>query len=131
MSRYNLLRKLGRGGMGDVYLAEDTSLVRKVALKFLHPALEADTQAQQRLLQEARAAANLDHPYICKVYDTGELDGRAFIAMEFVEGVTLAHRITHGPLPWKEAVRLTREVAEALVTAHEKGMIHRDLKPGN
>jgi len=131
MSRYNVLRKLGHGGMGDVYLAEDTSLGRKVALKFLPQAVEADSQARQRLLQEARAAANIDHPYVCKVYDTGELDGRVFIGMEFVEGVTLAHRLGQGPLPWKEAVRLVREIAEALAQAHEKGIIHRDLKPAN
>jgi eukaryotic-like serine/threonine-protein kinase len=131
MSRYNLLRKLGRGGMGDVYLAEDTSLGRKVALKFASPALEADSRARQRLLNEARAAANIDHPYVCKVYDTGELEGRVFIVMEFVEGVTVADRLRQGPLPWKEAVRLVHETAEALAQAHEKGVIHRDLKPAN
>ncbi len=130
-SHYRIVSKLGSGGMGMVYLAEDESLGRKVALKFLLP--EGDTQAStlRRFLQEARSAAAIDHPFACKVYETGEVDGRPFIAMEYVDGESLAQRLKRGPLPIGHALRLGREIAEALAKAHQRGIVHRDLKPGN
>jgi serine/threonine protein kinase len=130
-SHYRILSKLGSGGMGTVYLAEDESLGRKVALKFLLP--EGGTQAStlRRFLQEARSAAAIDHPFACKVYETGEVDGRPFIAMEYVDGESLAERLKRGPLPTGEALRLGREIAEALAKAHQRGIVHRDLKPAN
>jgi serine/threonine protein kinase/Tfp pilus assembly protein PilF len=130
-SHYRILSKLGSGGMGTVYLAEDESLGRKVALKFLLP--EGDTQAStlRRFLQEARSAAAIDHPFACKVYETGEVEGRPFIAMEYVDGESLAERLKRGPLPIGDALRLGREIAEALAKAHQRGIVHRDLKPAN
>ncbi len=129
-SHYRVLSPLGHGGMGEVYLAEDQSLGRKVALKFLLPAA-GDDSAHQRLLREARAAAHLDHPFICKVYEVGEHDGRPFLAMEYVDGVTLRDRLADGGLPAEHVVRVGREIAEALHFAHERGVVHRDVKPAN
>jgi len=117
--------------MGEVHLAEDPVLGRKVALKFLPPELEARPDRRARFLREARAAAGLDHPYICKIYEVGELGGRSFIAMEYVQGETLAERIGRGPLDVDEAVRLATEMLEALDRAHQDGIVHRDLKPAN
>ncbi|HCC58160.1 MAG TPA: hypothetical protein DEQ47_13060 [Solibacterales bacterium] len=128
--RYTMLPQLGQGGMGAVYLAIDTVLGRKVALKFLS-AQEGDPTLRDRFLLEARAAASIDHPYICKVYEAGELDGEAFIAMEFVEGQTLSHRLTSGALAWPEATAIVIEVCEGLMKAHDRGIVHRDLKPSN
>jgi tetratricopeptide (TPR) repeat protein len=116
--------------MGEVYLAEDVSLARKVALKFLQ-AGESTGGAEQRILLEARAAAHLDHPFICKVYEVGEHEGRPFLAMEFVDGVTLAERLRQRHLPVSAALRIAREVADALHLAHSRGIVHRDLKPAN
>lgn len=116
--------------MGAVYLAVDTVLGRKVALKFLS-APEGDPTVRDRFLLEARAAASIDHPYICKVYEAGELDGEVFIAMEFVEGQTLSHRLTSGALHWPEATGIAIEVCEGLMKAHDRGIVHRDLKPSN
>jgi tetratricopeptide (TPR) repeat protein/predicted Ser/Thr protein kinase len=130
--RYRLVRLLGRGGLGEVYLAHDTSLERDVAIKFVAPEKLADPDARVRLLREARAAAALDHPGICTVYETGEAeDGRGFIVMQYVEGETLAAALARGALPVREALTLCTEVAEALGAAHRKGIVHRDLKPGN
>jgi tetratricopeptide (TPR) repeat protein/predicted Ser/Thr protein kinase len=130
--RYRLVRLLGRGGLGEVYLAHDKSLERDVAIKFVAPDKLADPDARGRLLREARAAAGLDHPGICTVYETGEAeDGRGFIVMQYVEGETLAAALTRGALPVREALTLCTEVAEALGAAHRKGIVHRDLKPGN
>jgi len=130
-SRYRILSPIGEGGMGSVSLAEDLELGRKVALKFLSPAYADDEAARRRLVREATAAARLDHPFICKVYEVGESDGHPFIAMEYVEGRTLKDRLTKGPIPLPEALRLANEMAEALDCAQRHGLVHRDVKPSN
>ena len=124
-SHFRVLSRLGEGGMGEVFLAEDLSLNRKVALKFLF------AEDQGRLIREARAVAHLDHPFICKVYEVGEHDGRPFFAMEYVDGVTLKDRLTGGALPRKDAIRIAGEIADALHFAHTRSIVHRDLKPAN
>jgi serine/threonine protein kinase/tetratricopeptide (TPR) repeat protein len=130
-SRYRLLSCIGEGGMGQVYLAEDPSLGRKIALKFIRPGAAPDDSAR-RLLREARAAAQLDHPFLCKVYEAGEYETTPYIALEFVEGVTLKHRLeSGGPLPQRDALRIAAEIAEAVQFAHAAGIVHRDLKPSN
>ena len=131
ISHYKVLEKLGEGGMGEVYLAEDTSLDRKVALKFLPDFMQEDPTARKRFLREAKSAAALDHPYICKIYEVGEAEGKDFIAMEYVEGDTLKEELAKGSLPLKEALQKSAETAEALEKDHQKGIIHRDLKPSN
>ena len=131
ISRYRIVQKLGQGGMGEVYLAEDTSLHRQIALKFLAPDLQTDETALRRFLREARAAAAVDHPYVCKVLEVGEEEGRAFMVLEHVEGPTLRDRVAEGPLPLADGVRLASEIAEALEEAHKRGIVHRDLKPSN
>jgi tetratricopeptide (TPR) repeat protein/predicted Ser/Thr protein kinase len=131
ISHYHILKKLGEGGMGEVYLARDTALDRTVALKFVLPEIKGGETARKRLLAEARSAAALDHPFICKVYEAGEVDGRPFIAMEYVEGATLSEKLGQGMPPLKETLRIAAEIAEALTTAHTRGIIHRDLKPSN
>jgi serine/threonine protein kinase/tetratricopeptide (TPR) repeat protein len=129
--RYEIVRKLGHGGMGEVYLALDTALERRVALKLLAGKSQDDAAARKRLVREAKAAAAIDHPYICKVYDAGEARDQAFIAMEYLEGETLAERLRRGPLAWDEFRPLALETTEALAKAHEQGVAHRDLKPSN
>jgi tetratricopeptide (TPR) repeat protein len=130
-SRYRILSRLGQGGMGEVYLAEDPSLGRKVALKFILPEMAADDGARRRLLHEARAAAQLDHPFLCKVYEAGEHDNTPYLALEFVEGTTLKERLAAGTLPESDALRMATEIAEAVQFAHARGIVHRDLKPAN
>ena len=125
------LEKIGQGGMGEVFLAEDTSLHRKVALKFLPPEMQQDATAHKRFIREARSAAALDHPYICHINEVGESDGQDFIVMEYVDGQSLKDRLEQGPLPLEEALPIAIEVAEALEAAHGKGIIHRDIKPAN
>jgi len=117
--------------MGEVYLAEDTSLKRKVALKFLPEYLQSDEVAQKRFLREAQSAAALDHPYICHIHEVGEAEGKSFIAMEYVEGHTLKDRLDQGRVPLEDALLIGSEVAEALEKAHKAGVVHRDLKPSN
>jgi tetratricopeptide (TPR) repeat protein/tRNA A-37 threonylcarbamoyl transferase component Bud32 len=131
VQHYRVSTRLGGGGMGEVYLAEDLRLRRQVALKFLSAALQSDPDSQGRLLNEARAASALRSPYIAVTYDIGEHEGRTFIAMEYVEGVVLAERVRMGPLPIDEAIRIGTQVAEALDEAHAHGIIHRDIKTSN
>ncbi|MGI8783890.1 MAG: protein kinase domain-containing protein, partial [Acidobacteriota bacterium] len=128
---YKILSQLGAGGMGEVYLAEDTELDRKVAIKFLPTTAAADEEARKRLIGEARAAAKLDHPNICAVYEVGRQDDYSFIVMQYIEGETLASRIQRKPLELDEAVRLAIEIADALCEAHAHRIIHRDVKPQN
>jgi len=131
ISHYEIVSRLGAGGMGEVYLAEDLKLARKVAIKFLPPTLMADEEARRRLLREARAAAALDHPNICTIYEVGDEDGRSFIVMQYIEGETLAARIKRERLELSEALAIAIQVAEALQEAHQHGIIHRDIKPQN
>ena len=131
ISHYRIIKKLGAGGMGEVYLAEDTRLDRKVAIKFLSPESVADEQAQKRLLREAKAAAKLDHPNICAIHEIAEVDSRSFIVMQLIEGATLARRMQHKLIDLKEALDIAAQVADALSEAHSRGIIHRDIKPQN
>ena len=131
ISHYRILSKLGAGGMGEVYLAGDTQLDRKVAIKFLPTETAADEPAKKRLVREAKAAATLDHPNICAVYEVGEQDGRSFIVMQYVEGATLAARLERQPVELREALNIGIQVADALAEAHSRGIIHRDIKPQN
>jgi TolB-like protein/Tfp pilus assembly protein PilF/predicted Ser/Thr protein kinase len=131
LSHYRLLEKIGEGGMGVVYRAEDTRLRRTVALKFLRSELTLDGLARERFLREARAAAALDHPHICTVYEIDEAEGQVFIAMAFVEGQSLKQLIAAGRLSFDDIVRIATHVAEGLKAAHDRGIVHRDIKPAN
>ncbi len=131
LSHYKVLEKIGQGGMGEVFLAQDTTLDRKVALKFLPEELEQDSTAKKRFLREAKSAAALDHPYICHIHEVGEVEGKSFIAMEYVQGTTLGEKLTEGPLPVRKALETAGEIAEALEAAHKQEIVHRDLKPSN
>jgi dienelactone hydrolase/predicted Ser/Thr protein kinase len=131
ISHYEVLEKIGQGGMGEVFLAQDTSLDRKVALKFLSEELKRDPAARKRLLREAKSAAALDHPFICQIHEVGEVTGKSFIAMEYIQGTTLEEKLVEGPLPVRKALETAREMAEALEAAHKQKMVHRDLKPSN
>ena len=130
-TRYRILESLGKGGMGEVFLADDTQLERKVAIKFLPENLRDDPVARGRFEREAKSAAALDHPYICKIHEFTEVDGQPCIVMEHVAGQTLESRLAQGPLAPAEAIQLAAEVAEALEQAHARRILHRDLKPSN
>src|SRR3989442_2272086 len=131
LGHYEIRSRLGAGGMGEVYLAEDMRLGRRVAIKILPAETISDEHARKRLVREARAAATLDHPHICSVYEVGEANGRSFIAMQYIEGETLDLKLKQKPLELKDSLAIASQVADALAEAHTHGIIHRDVKPSN
>src|SRR6266849_1139327 len=129
---YKIISSLASGGMGEVYLAQDTRLGRKIALKILPPDFAKDQHRVRRFAQEARAASALNHPNVCVIHEVGKTsDGRHFIAMELIDGITLRERISRGPLSLADALTVAEQVAAALVVAHAAGVVHRDIKPEN
>src|ERR1700681_3765536 len=128
---YEIVSTIGAGGMGEVYKARDTRLDRTVAIKVLPEHVPSDPDLQKRFHREAKTISSLNHPHICTLYDVGRQDGTAFLVMEYLEGETLAQRLTHGALPFDRALQIAIQVADALDKAHRSGIVHRDLKPGN
>ena len=131
ISHYKILEKIGQGGMGEVYRAQDTTLEREVAIKVLPAAFTHDPERLARFEREAKLLASLNHPNIAAIHGLEESDGIRFLVLELVEGETLAERVAKGPLPVQEALEVCRQIAEGMEAAHEKGVIHRDLKPAN
>jgi two-component system LytT family response regulator len=131
LAHYRIVSLLGKGGMGEVFLAEDTRLHRKVALKVLLPEVAEDTEKLARFVQEARAASALSHPNAAHIYEIGEANGRHFLAMEYIEGATLETRLSGDPLPFAQIITIASQVADALDAAHARGIVHRDIKPAN
>src|SRR6266436_1458692 len=131
IAHYRIIKKLGAGGMGEVYLALDPKLDRKVAIKVLRPDSLAEENLKKRLLKEAQAVAKLDHPNICHVYDVNEADSVTFIVMQYIEGETVAERMVREPLELSTALAIAEQTAEGLAEAHRHGILHRDIKPHN
>ncbi|MFB3140866.1 MAG: serine/threonine-protein kinase, partial [Candidatus Acidiferrales bacterium] len=131
LSHYRIVEKIGAGGMGEVYRAHDEKLDRDVALKVLPAATLGDDTARARLLREARTASALNHPHICTVHEVGKADGQVYIAMEFVEGKPLSELVRGQGLPVETALRYGSQIADGLGHAHERGVVHRDLKSAN
>jgi two-component system LytT family response regulator len=131
LGHYRILSRLGAGGMGEVFLAEDSRLLRKVALKVLLPEVAGDQERLARFLHEARIASALSHPHAAHIYEIGEVNGSHFLAMEYIEGETLESRLTGDPLPLSEILSIAAQVADALEAAHARGIVHRDIKPAN
>src|ERR1700691_3570999 len=131
LGAYETQSPVGAGGMGEVYLATDTRLDRKVAIKVLASHLSSSPELKQRMEREARAISSLNHPHICHLYDIGSQDGTDYLVMEFLEGETLADRLRKGAMPLSEVFKIGIAIAEALAIAHRQGIVHRDLKPGN
>src|SRR5690349_23757080 len=128
---YEILQRIGAGGMGEVYRARDTRLERIVAVKILPPHLSSDPVRKQRFEREAKTISSLNHPHICTLYDVGQQDGVDFLVMECVEGETLSKRLEKGALPLEQVLKFGAQIADALDKAHRAGIVHRDLKPGN